>query len=485
MNVTFRTIAVASIILGYCAAVTPLWAQSAPFSDEQINYLVDQGVLSASEDEETGATTITVSDGLAKQEDGNIIWTVIAAVLVFMMQAGFAYVEAGFTRAKNAVNIILKNIMDFSMGSLAFFIVGFSIMFGAAHMGGWIGWSGPGISWAATNEDGSPVYWTYAFLMFQTVFAATAATIVSGSVAERTKFSTYLVFSILITTIIYPISGSWAWGSLFAGSGWLEGLGFIDFAGSTVVHSVGGWAALAGAICLGARKGKFGADGKPRVIPGHNLPMAALGVFILWFGWFGFNPGSTTTFGGQMAHIAVTTNLSAAAGGLSATLLSRMMFGKFDGGLAMNGILSGLVAITAPCADVGPVSSIFIGAIAGIICVFSILAIENMKIDDPVGAVSVHGVNGAWGTLAAGLFAHPSFSGNTGLFFGGGFNIVMVQLIGIVAVFIWAFGCSFIMFKILDGIMGLRVSPEEEHSGLDVGEHGAEAYADFSINPGH
>lgn len=447
-----------------CVALPADAQETIPFHEQQLEYL----------------------DGhFSKQADGNIVWTVIAAILVFLMQAGFAMVEAGFTRAKNAVNIIMKNVMDFSMGSIAFFAIGFSIMFGPSLMNGWFAWGGIGIGWCGADADGNPEYWTYAFLIFQTVFAATAATIVSGAMAERTKFATYIVFSFLITTVIYPIQGSWSWGGLWQGGGWLEELGFIDFAGSTVVHSVGGWAALAGAIVLGPRLGKYTKEGRPKVIPGHNLPIAALGVFILWFGWFGFNSGSTTTFGGQLAHIAVTTNLSAAAGALGAIIVSKVAFGKYDVGFALNGVLSGLVAITSPCADVGPGSAIIIGFIAGIICVYSVLFFENIKIDDPVGAISVHGVNGAWGTLAAGLFASESFSGNKGLFFGGGFDPVIVQMKGIIAVFIWAFAASFIMFKVLDMTMGLRVTPDEEYGGLDVGEHGSEAYADFTITPGH
>lgn len=482
MNSIRWKLALVGLLLMIGAMQIPQVAFSAPFSDEQLQFLVDKGLFQQTTDESTGAVDVGIN--VALQSDGNMIWTVIAAVLVFSMQLGFAYVEMGFTRAKNAVNILMKNIMDFCMGSLAFFVIGFSIMFGPS-IAGYIGWGGLGIAWCDTTSDGALDYWTYAFFMFQTVFAATAATIVSGAMAERTKFSTYMVFSVLITAIIYPISGSWAWGGLFQGGGWLESMGFIDFAGSTVVHSVGGWAALAGAICLGPRLGKYAKDGKPLVLAGHNIPMAGLGVFILWFGWFGFNPGSTTTFGGQMAHIAVTTNLAAAAGGLGAVIASRMKFGKFDAGITMNGILAGLVAITSPCADVSPMSAVLIGFVAGILCLFSVLAIENLGIDDPVGAVSVHGVNGAWGTIAAGLFAQEIYSGHNGLLFGGGVGPLVTQLVGVVAVFIWAFGSAFIMFKVLQVVMGLRVSPEEEQSGLDVGEHGSEAYPDFSIIPGH
>ncbi|MCD6272806.1 MAG: ammonium transporter, partial [Deltaproteobacteria bacterium] len=291
------------------------------------------------------------------QTHANYVWTLVAAVLVFFMQAGFALVETGFTRAKNAVNILMKNLMDFSMGSIAYWALGFGLMFGVSKSG-WFGTSGFFLS--DFKVGGDP--WVLAFWMFQVVFAATAATIVSGAMAERTKFTGYLVYSIFISGLIYPIFGSWAWGSLFNGSGWLEGLGFIDFAGSTVVHSVGGWAALAGAIVLGPRIGKFTKEGKVKPILGHNIPLAALGVFILWVGWFGFNPGSTTTADKSIAMIFVNTNLSAAAGAIMAMFTSWIKFGKPEASMSLNGALAGLVAITAGCANVTPGSSIIIGA---------------------------------------------------------------------------------------------------------------------------
>jgi ammonium transporter, Amt family len=417
------------------------------------------------------------------QEDGNILWTCIAAFLVFFMQAGFAMVECGFTRAKNAVNIIMKNILDVSIGSIVFFMVGFGIMFGTTTTG-WFGTDGFFLSGYLFNADGSHNYWTYAFWIFQVVFAATAATIVSGAVAERTKFHAYLVYSVVISALVYPVFGSWAWGSLFAGEGWLEGVldvGFIDFAGSTVVHSVGGWAGLAGALVLGPRLGKYSSSGKPQVIPGHNIPIAALGVFILWLGWFGFNPGSTTTVGGDLAIIAVTTNLAAAAGAIGALFIAWIKFGKPDAGMTLNGALAGLVAITAGCANVSPISSIIIGFLAGIIVVISVIFWENIGVDDPVGAVSVHGVCGAFGTLAVGLFAQESFGGVNGLFFGGGLTQVFAQLIGIGACFVWTFGTCFILFKIIDKTIGLRVTEQEEMEGLDLGEHAASAYSDFTV----
>ncbi len=400
------------------------------------------------------------------QTNADYVWTLVAAALVFFMQAGFAMVEAGFTRAKNAINIMMKNLMDFSMGTLGFWAIGFGLMFGASN--GWIGTSGFFLS--DFKLGGDP--WVLAFWMFQVVFAATAATIVSGAMAERTKFSGYMTYSIVICAVIYPIFGSWAWGGLFNGGGWLEKLGFIDFAGSTVVHSVGGWAALAGAIVLGPRIGKFGKDGKVRPILGHNLPLAALGVFILWLGWFGFNPGSTTAANKDIAMIFVNTNLAAAAGAVLAMFTSWIRIGKPDVGMSLNGALAGLVAITAGCANVTPLSAVIIGAIAGIIVVFAVFFFDKIKVDDPVGAISVHGVNGAWGTLAAGLF---NIGGTSG-------KIIGVQLLGIGACFVWTFFTAFILFKIIDKTIGLRVSPEEEREGLDYSEHGGNAYPDFEVS---
>lgn len=404
------------------------------------------------------------------QTNLNIVWTCIAAFLVFFMQAGFAMVETGFTRAKNAVNIIMKNLMDFSVGSIAFFVVGFGLMFGKTN--GLFGTTLFGMSGVEPGTD-----WNWTFLIFQTVFAATAATIVSGAMAERTKFVGYLTYSFFISLLIYPIFGSWAWGSLLDGNGWLEGLGFLDFAGSTVVHSVGGWLALAGAIILGPRLGKYGVDGKPKAIPGHNLPLASLGVFILWFGWFGFNPGSTTTGDGSIGYIAVTTNLAAAAGAVAAMITAWILLKKPDGSMALNGALAGLVSITAPCDGVSPAGALVIGLVGGVLVVLSVLFIDRtLKIDDPVGAVSVHGVCGAWGTLSAGLF-----NMETGLFYGGGLGQLFVQAIGVGAAFVWAFGLGILLFWIISKTVGLRVSEEEEMKGLDIGEHGMEAYSGFQI----
>ncbi len=417
--------------------------------------------------EEVVPTVLTNAEAVkGVQTNLDYVWTLIAAALVFFMQAGFAMVEAGFTRAKSAINILMKNLMDFSMGSIFFWAIGFGIMFGATNTG-WFGTTGFFLS--DFKIGGDP--WVLAFWMFQCVFAATAVTIVSGAMAERTKFTGYLIYSAVLCAFIYPIFGSWAWGSLFNGNGWLEGLGFIDFAGSTVVHSVGGWAALAGAIVLGPRKGKYDQDGKIHAIPGHNIPLAALGIFILWLGWFGFNPGSTTAGNTDIAMIFVNTNLAAAAAAVAAMFTSWALFKKPEISMSLNGALAGLVGITAGCANVSPTSSVIIGLVAGVLVVLSVLFFDRIKIDDPVGAISAHGVCGAWGTLAAGLF-------NIG---GVTTKIISVQLIGIGAAFVWAFGTAFILFKLIKATIGLRISEEDELLGVDVVEHGGHAYNDFQI----
>ncbi len=394
------------------------------------------------------------------QTNLNWTWTLIAAAMVFFMQAGFAMVETGFTRAKNAGNIMMKNAMDFSMGIIAFWAVGFAFMFGEGKFIGTTNFFGQGLAG-----------WDWTFFIFQGVFAATAATILSGALAERTKFGSYLVISFFVTAIIYPVLGHWAWASLYGKStGWLENLGFIDFAGSTVVHSLGGWTALAGAIAVGPRIGKFDSNGKAKAIPGHSLTLAALGVFILWFGWFGFNSGSTTTGTSEIGLIAVNTCLAAAAGSISALVTSIFKFKTYDIGMTLNGALAGLVGITAGCANVAPWASVVIGIIAGILVVLAVVFFDNRKIDDPVGAVSVHGVCGAWGTLAAGIFnAEDLFN----------IKIIGVQALGALTCFLIAFIGGGILFKIIKATMGLRVSEEEELRGLDIGEHKADAYPDF------
>ena len=404
------------------------------------------------------------------------LWVLIAAFLVFFMQAGFAMVEAGFTRAKNAVNILMKNLMDFSLGSIAYWAIGFAIMFGTGNLFmGTSGWFVPTDSTAFASLEWSSVP-THAAWIFQLVFAATAATIVSGAMAERTQFKSYLIYSVFITGIIYPIVGHWIWGG-----GWLSSLGMSDFAGSTVVHSTGGWLALTGAIVLGPRLGKYDGEGKPRPIAGHNLPLAALGVFILWLGWFGFNPGSQMGADAlDISKIAVTTNLAAAAGAITAMVTAWILLGKPDAGMSLNGALAGLVAITAGCATVSPVSAAIIGALGGVVVVLSVLLFEKLRIDDPVGAISVHGTCGALGTILLGFFANTEDS--KGVFFGGGFELLWAQIVGVFAVFAWCLVTGFILFHGIKAVTGLRVTEEEEQAGLDYGEHGASAYPDFNVS---
>jgi Amt family ammonium transporter len=338
-------------------------------------------------------------------------------------------------------------------------------MFGVSN--GWFGTTG--FFFSDYSQDQDP--WVFAFWLFQVVFAGTAATICSGAMAERTKFSGYLVYAVVVSAFIYPVFGSWAWGGLYKGGGWLETLGFIDFAGSTVVHSIGAWVALAGTMVLGPRLGKYSREGRALPIPGHSMTMAALGVFILWFGWFGFNPGSTTVADTSIARIAVNTNLAAATGAVFAMAVTWLKFGNPDVGLSLNGALAGLVAITAPCNNVSPLSAVIIGAVAGILVIYSVLFFERIHIDDPVGAVSVHGTCGAWGTLAAAIFNETGFS----------MAVLGVQILGIAVAFVWSFGIGYILFKIVAVTIGLRVSAEEEMEGLDLSEHRAEAYPEFAL----
>lgn len=395
------------------------------------------------------------------------MWLLIAAFLVMFMQPGFAMVEAGFTRSKNTANILMKNLMDFAIGSLLYWMIGFTLMYGDS-IGGLIGT--PDLFFM--SEGFGANYSDYADLFFQTVFAATAATIVSGAMAERTEFKAYLIFSIVITVLIYPISGHWTWGG-----GWLSQLGFHDFAGSSIVHSVGAWVGLAGAAMIGPRIGKYDKNGKAKAIPGHNLALGALGVFILWFGWFGFNPGSQLAAAGTdnavaIGHIAVTTNLAAAAGCVTAMMVSWFRYKRPALSISLNGALAGLVAITAGCDAVDPVGAVLIGAIAGFVLPFAVEFFDKvLKIDDPVGAISVHGVSGALGTLAVGLF-----STSEGLFYGYGAKLLGIQAIGVLTFFVWAGGCGLILFYILKKANVLRVSKRIEEEGLDVYEHGESAY---------
>lgn len=395
----------------------------------------------------------------------NTFWVLIAASLVFFMQAGFALVEAGLTRSKNTTNILFKNLMDFAIGTIGFWVIGYGIMFGSGN-----GFFGSFELFSKTDHGTALGIPNLAFFFFQLVFAATSATIVSGAMAERTKFVSYLVYSAVISLIIYPISGHWIWGG-----GWLSQLStpFVDFAGSTVVHSVGGWLALAGAIVLGPRLGKY-KNGKINAIPGHSITLAALGVFILWLGWFGFNPGSTLGFADAelVAHIFVTTNGAAAAGAIATLITTWIKYGKPGLSMTLNGVLAGLVAITAGCHAVTPGGAILIGAIAGVLVVFAVEFFDKIvKVDDPVGAISVHGVCGAFGTLAVGLFASEG-----GLFYGGGISLLTSQAIGVLAVGAWAFGIGLLLFLAIKYTIGIRVSKKEEENGLDYYEHGEKAY---------
>ena len=388
-------------------------------------------------------------------------------------------VETGFCRAKNATNLMAKNTIDFAVGSLAFFVIGYTLLKGA-DVGGLFG-SGPLFLSGAQYDVGK-----YLDFFWQMVFCATSATIVSGAVAERLKFSAYLIYSVLISMLVYPIYAHWVWGG-----GWLStlpfGMGHLDFAGSGVVHTIGGMVGLAGAIVLGPRFGKFAKDGKPNAIPGHSITLAALGVFILWFGWFGFNPGSTfNAHHLRISVIAVNTLLAASAGGLAALIIVLMKTKIYDVGMMLNGVLAGLVAITAPCAWVEAWAAVVIGLIAGVIVVAGVYGLERLKIDDPVGAVSVHGFNGIWGLISVGIFAdgtYGNYSTNapfaTGLLYGGGSGQLIAQIIGAGVAALWAFVCGYIIFKIMDATIGIRVSPQEELRGLDVYEHGGSAYPDF------
>lgn len=419
------------------------------------------------------------------------IWTMIAGMLVFWMNAGFACLEAGLCRSKNAVNILAKNFIVFAVSSIAYYFVGWGLMFGDGT--GFMGLNG---LWCLTGADNSPatgdayqgvyssIAWTsvplFAKFFFQLVFAGTAATIVSGAVAERIKFVSFIIFSFILVALVYPLVGHWIWGG-----GFLAKKGMWDFAGSTVVHSVGGWAALAGILFLGPRFGKYKKDGTVKPILGHNMGLATLGTLILWLGWFGFNPGSTmAAAAGDIARIALTTNTAAAFATLSATVTAWILLKKPDLSMILNGTLAGLVAITAPCAFVSVPSSAIIGTLAGILVVLSVIFWDKMKIDDPVGALSVHLVNGIFGTLCVGLFAEGHFIVNTtgnGLFFGGGLTLLMAQLTGVISVAVFVFGVSLAAWAVLKVTMGIRVTQEEEMEGLDYGEHGNHAYPDFQL----
>ncbi len=398
----------------------------------------------------------------ASDEAINTAWVVTASALVFFMQAGFALLESGMSRAKNAVNVMMKNFMDGAVGSLVFWLVGFGLMFGS-NLTGWIGQS------HFAPDSGAP--WDFTFLLFQMMFAATAATIASGAMAERTRYGAYLAGAVIICGVIYPVFGSWAWGGAYGGQGWLAKLGFIDFAGSTVVHSVGAWCALAGILVLGPRLGRFAPDGSPRLIPGHNLSLVTLGTFILWVGWFGFNAGSTLKVDVSLGLIALNTHLAAAAGAVGAVLALRSTSSPILLTTTVNGALGGLVGITAGCASMAPGFAILTGLIAGFVVVYGMALMDTLRLDDVVGAVPVHGMAGVWGTVAAGLF----FSGDL-------FNPdrVMIQLLGSAVAFIWAFPLALLMYFALAKTIGLRVPMQHEQRGLDFSEHAESGYPEFS-----
>jgi Amt family ammonium transporter len=436
-------------------------------------------------------------DGQSLRIAIDTLWVLMAAFLVFFMNLGFAMVESGLCRAKNTVNILAKNFIVFAVSTVAYYGLGFGIMFGNGN--GLFGMQG---LFAVRGADNSPatvdayigayraLSWTgvplWAKFFFQLVFCGTAATIVSGAVAERIKFPSFIVFSFILCTLVYPVTGHWIWGG-----GWLASIGMLDFAGSSVVHSVGGWAALAGVLVLGPRIGKYKPDGAAKPIYGHNMSLATLGVFVLWFGWFGFNPGSTMAVNaGAIAHIAVTTNAAAAAATLSAAAAAWLLLGKPDLSMILNGCLAGLVAVTAGCAYVSVPSAFAIGGAAGIIVVLAVVLFDRLRLDDPVGALSVHLANGLFGTIAVGLFADKAVATaigtdspalSSGLLLGGGLHQLAAQAVGALAVAAFTFSIALVAWLLIKAVMGIRVSRAEEMRGLDLGEHGMEAYSGFQI----
>lgn len=456
------------------------WFASVPLS--AIIVVAWHAAATAQSTEIVNITVESVNENVAVLKGTlDAIWILIAAILVIFMNAGFCMLEAGLCRQKNAVNILAKNLIVFALATIAFWAIGFSLMFGAEGnpflgLGGWFVSGVPETYGLKPFPQGLPIP---VFFLFQVAFAGTAATIVSGAVAERIKFVDFIIFSLLLVGISYPITGHWAWGG-----GWLSTLGFRDFAGSAVVHSVGGWAALVGAIILGPRIGKY-VDGRPSAIPGHNLSIATLGCLILWIGWFGFNPGSQLAASPDCAYIAVTTNLAGAAGGIAATVTCWTKDGKPDLSMVINGILAGLVGVTAGCNVLSYWGAVIVGSIAGILVVYSVAFFDSIKVDDPVGAVSVHLVNGTWGTLAVGLFADPknpiapAEGAASGLFYGGGVGLLINQIIGIAAIGAFTVAFSVLAWFILKQTLGIRVKKDEELMGLDIGEHGMEAYTGF------
>lgn len=487
MKRSFTKLCTALAILMACCLTTDIYAQTAVTADSTA--VVANGIIIAEATAEAPAAL--QSEIINQQSDDtvsqlvsgvNTVWMLLAAMLVFFMQPGFALVEAGFTRTKNTANILMKNLVDFMFGSLLYWFIGFGIMFGLGDFFGT-----PHFMSLLFESNGLPDPSSLpieGFLVFQTVFCATSATIVSGAMAERTKFSMYLIYTIFISVLIYPVSGHWTWGGGWlmdgeAGSFMQDSFGtvFHDFAGSTIVHSVGGWIALVGAAILGPRIGKYGKDGRSKAIPGHNITIAALGVFILWFGWFGFNPGSQLAAATAADQVAISlvflnTNLAACTGGFFALAVSWLKYGKPSLSLTLNGVLAGLVGITAGCDAVSPSGAVAIGAICGVLMIFSVEFIDKvLKVDDPVGASSVHGVCGFTGTVLTGVF-----STTEGVLYGAGWGLFGAQLFGAVLIGLWAAGMGFVIFKVLDKVHGLRVTARVEEEGLDIYEHGEAAY---------
>ncbi len=460
----WRVLALALVV---CMAGIPAVAQDA-------NSIAEDAQVAVAEASKTDTNAIAI----------DTVWVLLGAFLVFFMQAGFGMVEAGFIRAKNACNILTKNFIDYCSASIMFFLVGYAFMFGEGN--GFMGMSGFCLAGVPDIIPDTNVQ-KWAFWLFQAAFCGAAATIVAGGMAGRMKFVAYLMYTVVISGLIYPIVGHWIWGG-----GWLSEAGFFDFAGSTVVHATGGWAAFIGTILLGPRIGKYikaNGGSKVKAILGHNIPIASLGVFILWFGWFGFNPGSTLGVagdgGGSAALVAINTNLAAAAGAIAAMVTIWICVGKPDLGMIMNGCLAGLVAITAPCAYVAPWAAIVIGLVGGVIVVLGTLLLDKIRVDDPVGAVPVHGMNGIWGTIAIGLFGVPKLletdAAGAGLFYGGNGGLLGIQAMGTFAVVGFVLATMGIVFLAIKMTVGLRVSRQEELRGLDIGEHGMEAYASFQI----